>query len=130
VLQFLHLRDRCALPTILPAAALILLSVSLLAQDTKEMPDLDALYNKFTDQGFVVLAISDEEAARVSPFIDERRISYPVLLDPQRKANAAFIVEGIPKSILYDRGSQMVAQSMDMRTRNPFLEMLAEAGVS
>ena len=94
------------------------------------MPDLDALYNKFTDQGFVVLAISDEEAARVSPFIDERRISYPVLLDPQRKANAAFIVEGIPKSILYDRGSQMVAQSMDMRTRNPFLEMLAEAGVS
>ena len=94
------------------------------------MPDLDALYNKFTDQGFVVLAISDEEAAKVSPFIDERRISYPVLLDPQRKANAAFIVEGIPKSILYDRGGQMVAQSMDMRTRNPFLEMLAEAGVS
>src|SRR5437764_1179762 len=29
----------------------------------KEMPDLDALFNKFKDQGFVVLAISDEEAA-------------------------------------------------------------------
>ena len=45
----------------------------------KEMPDLDALYNKFKDQGFVVLAISDEEAAKVSPFIAERKISYPVL---------------------------------------------------
>src|ERR1700724_3401066 len=31
----------------------------------KEMPDLDALYSKFKDQGFVVLAISDEEAAKV-----------------------------------------------------------------
>ena len=56
----------------------------------KEMPDLDALYNKFKDQGFVVLAISDEEAAKVSPFIAEQKISYPVLLDPGRKVNDRF----------------------------------------
>ncbi len=95
----------------------------------KEMPDLDALYNKFKDQGFVVLAISDEEAAKVSPFISERKISYPVLLDPGRKVNDAFIVEGIPKSFVYDRSGKMVAQSIDMRTRNQFLEMLAQAGL-
>jgi glutathione peroxidase-family protein len=34
------------------------------------MPDLDALYSKFKDQGFVVLAISDEETAKVAPFIN------------------------------------------------------------
>jgi peroxiredoxin len=95
----------------------------------KEMPDLDALYNKFKDRGFVVLAISDEEAAKVSPFIAERKISYPVLLDPGRKVNDAFIVEGIPKSFVYDRGGKMVAQSIDMRTRNQFLGMLAQAGM-
>jgi len=95
----------------------------------KEMPDLDALYNKFKGQGFVVLAISDEEAAKVSPFIAERKISYPVLLDPGRKVNDAFIVEGIPKSFVYDRDGKMVAQSIDMRTRNQFLQMLAEAGL-
>jgi len=95
----------------------------------KEMPDLDALYNKFKDQGFVVLAISDEEAAKVSPFIAEHKISYPVLLDPGRKVNDLFIVEGIPKSFVYDRGGKMVAQSIDMRTRNQFLEMLAQAGL-
>ena len=95
----------------------------------KEMPDLDTLYNKFKDQGFVVLAISDEEAAKVSPFITERKISYPVLLDPGRKVNDAFIVEGIPKSFVYDRNGKMVAQSIDMRTRNQFLEMLAQAGL-
>ena len=95
----------------------------------KEMPDLDALYNKFKDQGFVVLAISDEEAAKVSPFIAERKISYPVLLDPGRKVNDTFIVEGIPKSFVYDRDGKMVAQSIDMRTKNQFLQMLAQAGL-
>ena len=95
----------------------------------KEMPDMDALYNKFKDQGFVVLAISDEEAAKVSPFVGERKISYPILLDPGRKVNDLFQVEGIPKSFVYDRGGKMVAESIDMRTRNQFLEMLAQAGL-
>src|ERR1700687_3844169 len=94
-----------------------------------EMPDLDALYNKFKDHGLVVLAISDEEAAKVSPFISERKISYPVLLDPGRKVNDLFIVEGIPKSFVYDRSGRMVAQSIDMRTRDQFLGMLAQAGL-
>ena len=95
----------------------------------KEMPDLDTLFNKFRDQGFVVLAISDEEAAKVAPFIGERKISYPILLDPGRKVNELFQVEGIPKSFVYDRGGKLVAQSIDMRTQRQFLEMLAQAGL-
>jgi len=95
----------------------------------KEMPDLDALYNKFKDQGFVVLAISDEEAGKVSSYIAEHKVGYPVLLDPGRKVNDLFIVEGIPKSFVYDRSGKMVAQSIDMRTRNQFLQMLAQAGL-
>src|SRR6202046_5024775 len=90
----------------------------------KEMPDLEMLYNKFKDQGFVVLAISDEEPAKVTPFISERKISYPVLLDPGRKVNDAFIVDGIPKSFVYNREGKMVAQSIDMRTQKQFLQML------
>ena len=95
----------------------------------KEMPDLDALYNRFKDRGFVVVAISDEEATKVAPFIEERKIDYPILLDPGRKVNDLFQVEGIPKSFVYDRSGKMVAQSIDMRTRNQFLEMLALAGL-
>jgi peroxiredoxin len=95
----------------------------------KEMPDLQALYEKYKDQGFLVLSISDEEAAKVVPFISERKISYPVLLDPGRKVNDAFQVMGIPKSFVYDREGKLVAQSIDMRTRNQFQEMLAQAGL-
>jgi len=95
----------------------------------KEMPDLEALYDKYKDQGFVVLAISDEEAAKVGPFIAVRKISYPVLLDPGRKVNEQLYVQGIPKSFVYNREGKMVAQSIDMRTRSQFQQMLAQAGL-
>jgi peroxiredoxin len=95
----------------------------------KEMPDLDALYQKFQGQGLVVLAISDEDAGKVRPFVAERNISYPILLDPGRKVNGLFSVEGMPKSFVYDRDGKLVAQSIDMRTRGQFLEMLGLAGI-
>jgi peroxiredoxin len=95
----------------------------------KEMPDLQALYDRYKDQGFVVVSISDEEAAKVQPFIAEQKITYPVLLDPGRKINDLFQVEGIPKSFVYNREGKLVAQSIDMRTRNQFQAMIAEAGL-
>jgi len=96
----------------------------------KEMPDLEALYKRFQDQGFVILAISeDEETDKVKPFITERKISYPILLDPGQKVNNLFQVDGIPKSFVYDRDGKLVSQSIDMRTQRQFLEMLAQAGL-
>ncbi len=96
----------------------------------KEMPDLEALYNRFKDQGFVILGISeDEETPKVGPFIAERKISFPILLDPGQKVNNLFQIDGIPKSFVYDRDGKLVAQSIDMRTQRQFLEMLAQAGL-
>ena len=95
----------------------------------KEMPDLEALYNQFKGEGLVILAISDEDAAKVRPFIAERQVTYPILLDPGRKVNDLFQVEEIPKTFVYNREGKLVAQSIDMRTRRQFLGMLAEAGL-
>jgi peroxiredoxin len=95
----------------------------------KEMPDLETLYQQFKDQGLVILAISDEDAAKVGPFIAEQKVTYPILLDPGRRVNELFQIEGIPKTFVYDRSGKLVAQSIDMRTRRQFLEMLAQAGL-
>jgi peroxiredoxin len=95
----------------------------------KEMPDLETLYTRFGSKGFVVLGISDEETAEVEPFIRDHKISFPVLLDPSRKVNELFVVQGIPKSFVYDRQGKLVAQSIDMRTQKQFLEMLEKAGL-
>ena len=93
------------------------------------MPDLVALDKRFRKQGLVILAISDEDAGKVKPFIAEKGISYTVLLDPGRKVNPLFNVMGIPKTFIYDRSGKLVAESIDMRTRKQFLQMLALAGL-
>jgi len=95
----------------------------------KEMPDLEKLYKKFEKEGLIILAISDEEASKVSPFIAQEKVTYPVLLDPGRKVNDEFEVMGIPKSFVFDREGKLVAQSIDMRTEHQFREMLKQAGL-
>ncbi|HXB66737.1 MAG TPA: TlpA disulfide reductase family protein [Candidatus Acidoferrales bacterium] len=95
----------------------------------KEIPDLDALYKRFKDQGLVILAISDEEAGKVKPFVAQQKSGYPVLLDAGGSVNKLFRVEGIPKTFVYDREGKLAAQSIDMRTMKQFLEMLQQAGL-
>lgn len=96
----------------------------------KEMPDLEALYNRLRGKGLIVLAISDEDQAKVQSFIDEQKYTYPILLDPEDIINKRFRIQGIPKSLVYDRTGKLVAQSSDMRTMNQFLEMLKQAGLT
>ena len=94
------------------------------------MPDLDALYKRFESQGLVILALSDEDATVVKPFLaDKQKVSYPILLDPGGKVHALFGVDGIPKSFIYDRSGKLAAQSIDMRTMTQFLELLKQAGL-
>jgi peroxiredoxin len=95
----------------------------------KELPDLEALYQRFSSRGLVIVAISDEEADKVKPFVAERKLTYPVLLDPGRKVNELFQVEGIPKSFVYGRDGKLAAEAIDMRTQRQFLEMLKRAGL-
>ena len=95
----------------------------------KEMPDLEALYREFKDQGLIVLAISDETPAKVRQYLKETGYTYPLLLDPGRTVNDKFQIDGIPKSFVYDRDGRLAAQAIDMRTRKQFLEMLRQAGL-
>lgn len=95
----------------------------------KEMPDLDAIYNQYKSEGLVILSISDETMEKVAPFIQKTAYTPPVLLDPGRKVNEAFHVEGIPQSFVFDRKGKLVTLSIDMRTKRQFLEMLAKAGL-
>ncbi len=95
----------------------------------KEMPDLDSLYKRFRSKGLVILSISDEPEATVRTFLANKHYAYPLLLDPGRKVNETFAIEGIPKSFVYGRDGKLVAQAMDMRTMSQFVQMLHEAGL-
>lgn len=69
-----------------------------------EMPLLQAFYEMNKERGFTVVAIeSGETAAEVAAFVKEFGITFPVLLDPQGKAQDAFNMIALPNSILADR---------------------------
>jgi len=95
----------------------------------KELPDLEELSKRFKDQGLVILALSDEDIAKVKPFVEQRNLTYPVLLDTGGKVAKEYDVDGIPKTFVYDRDGKLVAQAIDMRTQKQFLEMLGKAGI-
>ncbi|MBI4610256.1 MAG: TlpA family protein disulfide reductase [Candidatus Rokubacteria bacterium] len=67
-----------------------------------EMPLMDKLYQAYRARGFVIAAISldQEGAAVVEPFVRERKLTYPVLLDPSLKAALQFGVRGVPATFL------------------------------
>jgi Peroxiredoxin len=66
----------------------------------QEMPDLEALQQPFGANRFVILAITDEQEDKVQPFVAERKLSFPILLDPGAKVRERMRVVGIPKSFV------------------------------
>jgi peroxiredoxin len=94
-----------------------------------EMPDLESIYKHFKKDGFIVLAITDEEAGKVKPFVNHFEFSYPIVLDPDKSVHKQFTIDGLPRSFVYNRDGKLVAQAIDMRTKKQFLEMLELAGL-
>ncbi len=78
----------------------------------QEMPSMEALWQKYKEQGLVVIAISlDEDAkSRVESFKKIFKLSFPILLDPQAIASDAYKVSGVPASYLIDRKGNIIAR--------------------
>jgi cytochrome c biogenesis protein CcmG/thiol:disulfide interchange protein DsbE len=69
-----------------------------------EIPDLEAAYQAYKDDGFVILGVNEQESlSAVEPFVAEMGITYPVLLDEQGRVMSEYRALGLPTSILVDR---------------------------
>jgi len=55
---------------------------------------------------------------------------YPILLDPDLVVGKRLGVEGIPRTLVYDRNGKLAAQAVDMRTRKQLEALLARAGLT
>jgi len=69
-----------------------------------ELPTLVAFYNAHAAQGFMIIGIeAGEAAADVAGFVKQYDISYPVWLDSNNEALAAFGNQNLPNSYVIDR---------------------------
>lgn len=82
-----------------------------------EMPSMERLYRRLRDRDFVLLAVSqDEEGKRVvEPFVRDLKVSFPVLVDPERQVGERYGVWGYPETFVIDRNGYLVERIIGPR---------------
>jgi peroxiredoxin len=69
-----------------------------------EMPDLNAYYQKYRTQGFVILAVNaGETATQARTYVQQLGLTFPVLLDPAEHLMDVLHINDFPTSILLGR---------------------------
>jgi cytochrome c biogenesis protein CcmG/thiol:disulfide interchange protein DsbE len=77
----------------------------------RETPRLVRVYDKYRDQGFVILAINttyQDDRAKVAQFVRDQRVSYLVLLDVNGEFGQKYGARLLPTSYLVDRSGKIV----------------------
>ena len=75
-----------------------------------EIPELQSLHAKFEPKGFEVIGVSVDESGvePVKQFVDEFKMTYPVVLDPEGKLAGIFGTSVLPTTVLLDRNGKIV----------------------
>ena len=74
-----------------------------------EMPSMEALYNRYRDRNFVMLAVNiGERAEQVNNFMTEYNLSFPALLDRDSALSRTFMVQAIPVTCIIDSDGNII----------------------
>ena len=71
-----------------------------------EMQSIEKVYNEYKDQGFVVLAVNmtyQDDATRVSPFVNEQGLTFPIVLDETGDMAQTYQLRSLPSSFFINR---------------------------
>ena len=93
-----------------------------------EMPAIIAAYNAHEDKGLAVLAIDNTQLdaiGDVRDFVKEFQMPFPVPLDEQGQASAAYSVPGLPTSVFIDAGGTVRAVNIGPMTADVIDKHLA-----
>jgi len=84
----------------------------------REMPSMEALYKRFQNEGFIVLAVNQwEDGDIVFPYIGQLSVfpSFPILFDREGGIAQAYRVKGLPTTVLINRQGQVVYRAVGGR---------------
>jgi peroxiredoxin len=69
-----------------------------------EMPSMESLYSRYGGKHFEILAISGGESRElVQPYVENLKLSFPVLLDEEFEVHNKYQVTAIPSTYLVDK---------------------------
>jgi len=75
-----------------------------------EMPAMETLFRRLKGRDFVMLAVSQDEDGlkAVGPFVEQHRLTFPVLLDPKGSVSSRYGVTGYPETFVIDREGKVI----------------------
>lgn len=97
------------------------------------MPHLNRVYEKYKDQGFVILGVSvdgPESQGRVRSAVKKMRVTFPILLDEETEALALYNPNSsAPYSVLIDRHGRIIKrkEGLDIASMEAFEREIVEA---
>lgn len=71
-----------------------------------EMQTIETIFNEYKDKGFTVLAVNmtyQDDPAAVTPFVNEQRLTFPILLDQTGEMGRSYQLHSLPSSYFIDR---------------------------
>jgi peroxiredoxin len=83
----------------------------------EEMPAMERLWQRYKDQGLVVVALSmDSSGAKVvKPFIEHTKFTYQVALDPKMEIAQLYGARAVPSTFIIDRTGMLRAIALGPR---------------
>jgi peroxiredoxin len=74
----------------------------------EEMPRLQAIYDKYRASGFVLLGVNiDDDPHAALSVAQKLKVSFPVLLDTDKKVSKLYDLSTMPSSVLIDRDGRV-----------------------
>jgi cytochrome c biogenesis protein CcmG/thiol:disulfide interchange protein DsbE len=98
--------DTVALAALRGQAVLLNVWATWCAPCREEMPELQALHERFATRGLRVLGVSVDASGSEDPiryFLDEFGVSFTILHDPADRVSRLFRLTGVPETFLIDR---------------------------
>ena len=95
----------------------------------KGLPETQALAKKYGDKGLAVLAISDENAKTVAPFIRTNHYTVPAYLGVGSKVSSAYKIQAIPTVVILDKAGRLVTYMVGLQDPATIKAELKKAGL-
>jgi len=95
------------------------------------IPHLTAMQKKYGHRGVVIIGVSDEEASKVKPFVNEQggQMNYTVAIDLNRATSSAYMEKfgqnGIPHAFVIDKEGRVAWHGHPMSGLERVLDQLA-----
>ncbi|HOK63421.1 MAG TPA: TlpA disulfide reductase family protein [Soehngenia sp.] len=90
-----------------------------------EMPDLERLYT--VNEDVVVLGVNvGEDLDLVKEYVDEKKISFPIVLDETTDIASDYLVSGLPTSYFIDENGMIYGKFSGMMTYDMMQEFISD----